>query len=79
LIARSIVNPLQAIPRVRKHVWSFLPGGIGVGNAVSVTCAPGEGTRFRVWAPRAERVEVKLIEPAERVVELASEAEEGTR
>ena len=30
--------------------------------------APGEGTRFRVWAPRAERVEVVLVEGG-RVIE----------
>lgn len=39
--------------------------------------APGEGTRFRVWAPRAERVEVKVVEPEARTVELAREGEEG--
>ncbi|HEX2164537.1 MAG TPA: malto-oligosyltrehalose trehalohydrolase [Thermoanaerobaculia bacterium] len=39
--------------------------------------APGEGTRFRVWAPRAARVEVRLVAPEARVVELAAEEGEG--
>jgi maltooligosyltrehalose trehalohydrolase len=32
------------------------------------------GTRFRVWAPRAERVEVRVLEPVEKVVELERES-----
>ena len=41
----------------------------------ALAAADERATRFRVWAPRAERVEVKVLEPEERVVEMAAERE----
>ncbi|HUO86620.1 MAG TPA: malto-oligosyltrehalose trehalohydrolase [Thermoanaerobaculia bacterium] len=46
--------------------WSFTLGAVP---------APAGGTRFRVWAPRAERVEVSIVEPAPRVLELSGEGD----